>query len=255
MTDKIIGLVVICTGHYDVFLQPLIDSADKYFMGGHEVDFYLFSDKDYPLDMPEGIALHQMSVPMLPFPFPTLYRYKWMTQYADRLTAKNLFYIDVDMLFVDKVGEEILPQADELVTVYSPGFNNEINGGWADTLTPPESTAWLPKELRHGYYAGGFQGGSRDAYLMAASVLDKNIDIDLETAQRIGFTQNSGVMAQYHDESHWNHYLKYHPFRVLNNEYCMVESMKLRKTWEIEHLKPRIISLDKDHEKIRNINN
>ena len=121
MEDKIMGLILVCTGKYDVFLQPLLDSADKYLLPEHCIDIYLFADNDYPLNVSGRMTLRRFEVPRLPFPYPTLYRYKWITQYSNSLTAKNLYYCDVDMLFVNEVGEEIFPDETGLVATRHPG--------------------------------------------------------------------------------------------------------------------------------------
>lgn len=248
MEEKVVGLVIICTGKYDIFVQPLIDSADRYFFKGHDIDIYLFSDREILVNMPDRFTCKRFDVPHMPFPFPTLYRYKWMTQYADQMTAKNIYYTDVDMLFVGDVGEEILPDERGLVAIRHPGF---FRGGWGDNDTHFLSTAYLNPDQRHDYYCGGFQGGSREAYLEAAKVMDQNIDIDLETARNMGWERNGGVLAKWHDESFWNHYLKSHPFKELPPEYCMVEELELRSKWGIQNLKPRLVAVKKDHAKLR----
>jgi histo-blood group ABO system transferase len=246
--QKMIGLIVICTGKYDIFLQPLIDSADKWFFKGHKFDIYLLSDKDYEVEVPQRIILSRYFVPHLPFPLPTLLRYKWISQYKDNLTAHNLFYLDVDMLFVNEVGIEILPDEAGLVATHHPGF---FHGGWGDNGTHPLSTAYLKPEMRKSYFAGGFQGGRRKNYLEAAQSMTENIDTDFDTAKTYDISDNNGVLAKWHDESHWNKYLKYHPSKKLIPSYCMVEEVELRKKWKIDNLTPRILALKKNHKEIR----
>lgn len=245
---KIVGLVAICTGKYDVFIQPLIDSADKWFFKNESFDFYLLSDRDYTVTIPERINYKRMFVPHLPFPLPTLLRYKWINQYKDELTAQNLFYIDIDMLFVNEVGREILPDKSGLTATCHPGY---FRGGWGDNETHPMSTAYLRPTMRKNYYAGGFQGGEREVFLNAVQLMAENIDIDFDTAKACDITANNGVLAKWADESHWNKYLKYHQFKELNPEYCMVEEIELRVKWGINTLTPRILALKKNHKEIR----
>jgi histo-blood group ABO system transferase len=248
MEEQKVGLIIICTGKYDVFLQPLIDSADKWFFKEQRFDVYLLSDNDYKVKVPQRINFSRFFVPHLPFPLPTLLRYKWMNQYKDKLTAQNLFYLDVDMLFVNEVGEEILTDESGLTATRHPGF---FHGGWGDNGTHPMSTAYLKPELRKDYYAGGFQGGKGEVFLNAVQLMAENIEIDLDTAKMYGIIQNNGVLAKWHDESHWNKYLKYHPYKELTPEYCMVEEVELREKWKIDNLTPRLIALKKDHAKFR----
>ena len=237
--QNVVGLIIICTGKYDIFLQPLVDSMEKWFFVGSKFDIYLFSDKDYPVSLTNRMTLYRNAVPHLPFPYPTLFRYKWISKYADVFQSDNLFYLDVDMLFVNEVGSEILPSNNELVVTRHPGF---FHGGWGDRDTSPRSTAYLDPVLWKDYFAGGFQGGTRDAFLKASETMDYNIDIDFDNE----------VMAKWHDESHWNHYIKFYPsIKILSPEYCMVEEMGLRKKWRIDDLTPRLIALKKDHKKLR----
>lgn len=245
-----VGLIIISTGKYDIFIQPLIESADKFFFRGESFDIYLLSDKEYLNDIPERITLTRFSVPHMKFPFPTLFRYKWITEYAQSMTSENLYYLDVDMLFVDEVGSEILPDGTGLVATRHPGFH--VSNGWGDNATHNLSTAYLKPSLRHSYYAGGFQGGSREEFLTASQMMSECIGIDLDTAEHMGYTQNNGVLAKWADESHWNWHCKmFPPSKILTPSYCMVEEIELRKKWGIDNLTPRIIALKKDHAKLR----
>lgn len=246
--QNLVGLIIISTGKYDIFLQPLLNSADKWFFPGRPIDIYHLSDKEVVLDVPSRMTYKRFFVPHLKFPYPTLFRYKWIHKYREELTSDNLFYIDADMLFENPVGPEILPDSSGLVAVRHPGF---FRGGWGDNGTHPMSTAYLNPALRKEYYAGGFQGGERMAFLKAVQTLSENIDIDLDTAENLSYQLNNGILAKWNDESHWNHYLKYHPFKALTPEYCMVEQIPLREKWGINQLTPRIIALEKNHEEIR----
>jgi len=244
-----VGLIIICTGNYHQFLQPLITSADKYFFKEEFYDIYLFTDNtDLVIDSTRG-CLIATEIPHLPFPYPTLYRYKWMTENRDVFMADNLYYIDVDMLFENTVGEEILPNESGLVAVRHPGYH--ISKGWGSRKTHSRSMAYLNPTHWHDYYCGGFQGGTRSEYLYAADVMRIRITTDETTAAMIGYTHNNSILAEYHDETHWNYHLKHHGFKELTPEYCMVEQMELRKKWGIDNLTPRIIALQKDHKKLR----
>lgn len=234
--EKIIGFVIIATGKYDRFVKPLLDSMFKYCFEGYKIDIYLLTDRAYNGKYDNKIEIKRMFVPHMYFPFPTLYRYKWITEYADAMTADNIFYIDVDMLFVDHVGEEIL--GGGLVATRHPGY---YNGGWGDNETTPHSRAFIPHSLRGNYYAGGFQGGEREAYLRAAKTMSEWIEED----------ENNGVMARWHDESQWNKYLSLTDKKELSPAYCMVEQKSLREKWGIADIEPRIIALEKNHKEVR----
>jgi hypothetical protein len=240
MEDKI-GLILISTGKYDQFVQPLITSASKYFFPGQLFSVYLFTDKP-DMDITnkrENMFFYE--IPSYEFPWATLLRYEIITRFKEEFHSKYLFYIDVDMLFVDIVREEIL--CDGLTAILHPGY---WNGGWGSRKTRSESLAYLDPSLWHNYCCGGFQGGKREDYLEAASIMAEKIHIDLDTARDMGYEQHNGILAEWHDESFWNHYLKYYTgsLLILPPSYCYPESWRLP-------FEKKILALDKNHKEIR----
>lgn len=225
-----IGLLLIATGKYDVFLQPLIDSVDKYFFRGDQVTIYLFTDKNPTLIFSDRINLVIIPTEHKPFPYATLYRYKYFTQSADKMEAEYLFYCDVDMLFVDEVGREIL---GNIVCTEHPGF---YKGGWGSPNCHKMSMAYLGVEMRNKYVCGGFQGGERLSYLAACETL----------ASRIQTDEDQGIMAEWHDETHWNWFIAMRAknIKMLNPSYCYPER------WTLPFPK-KLLALDKNHKEIR----
>lgn len=226
-----IGLLLIATGKYDVFVQPLIDSVDKYFFRNDHIVIYLFTDKpDIKLIHYNRIHLVILPIEHKSFPYSTLYRYKYFTQYADRIDTEYLFYSDVDMRFVGEVGREILPEKVSIVATIHPGFYKG-GGSWC---TDENSNAFTPPEGRRKYYAGGFNGGKTEGFLSMAKILSELIDED----------EKKGVMAEWHDESFFNMWLWIHKCKELSPSYCYPESWKLP-------FPKRLLALDKDHKAIR----
>jgi len=226
-----IGLLLVSTFKYDIFLQPIIDSLDRYFFRHHNVTIYLFTDKnDLKLVHSDRINIITIPIEHKPFPYATLYRYKYFTEASHLITTDHVFYSDVDMKFVGAVDREIL---GDIVSVKHPGF---YKGGWGSGACDIKSLAYLPPEDRGVYMAGGFQGGSRDKYIEACSIL----------SQRISEDEKNGVMAEWHDETHWNWFVKKiaKDIKVLDCGYCYPES------WQIPYVK-RILALDKDHKALR----
>lgn len=236
-TCKKIGILLIATNKYKQFVNPLITALDKYFLPNHQLSVFLFTDEmHYKFNASERISILITQIPPYKFPFATLYRYKI---FADNSNLFNLcdylFYMDVDMDIVAPVGDEILAP---LTAVRHPGFYNG-GGSWGND---PKSTAYTKPENRKHYYAGGFQGGSKNYYLSVVCLL----------ADRIAADEENEIMAQWHDETHWNWYLANNPvFKELSPEYCMVEQQHLRQDWGIDHLEPKIIALAKDHAELR----
>jgi histo-blood group ABO system transferase len=164
-----------------------------------------------------------------PWPFMTLYRYKIFTQNSDFLKDMDyLYYCDADMLFVGDFGDEIL---GELVATQHPGFYGRRG-------TPehrPQSLAYVGPNEKMQYFAGGFNGGSKNGFLKMAKEIDKNIDIDF----------NNGVVAIWHDESHMNRYfINNQPSVILSPSYCYGELMNIP-------FEKKLLSLDKNNVEIR----
>ena len=231
-----VGLLVICLGKYDVFLQPLAESADKFFMPNANVTIFCFTDKE----IPECFGrIKIVRVKLNPeaykpfFPYATLKRYHMF--YENRALLLNmdyLFYSDVDMRFVSIVADEILPDSSSngLVGTQHPGFVGRR--GTYDINR--KSTAFVSPNEGLVYYAGGFNGGSSEEFLSMAQAIQKNVDIDAF----------NGVMALWHDESHMNRYFIDHPPKTLSPSYCYPESMNLP-------FEKKLLALDKNHKEIR----
>lgn len=224
-----IALCIIATNAYIDFVSPLLWSADKYFLIGHEVEYHVFSNKGVNKYAKNHVITH--GVKHEPWPAMTLKRYHIYTS-VDLSGYDYVFHIDADMLFVAPVGDEIL---GELVGVIHPGFYRG-GGSWE---TRKESEAYVAPAFRSQYIAGGFQGGSR--YYPNMTRIRDMVDIDL----------GNGITAVWNDESYWNAVKNkaYGLFTILPPSYCMVEEPEKRKAWGIDHFQPKIIALAKDHSK------
>ncbi len=226
-----IGFLVVATGKYSQFIPPLIKSARKHFCQGHEVTYFIFTDGAIPPEK-DQVVLHHTK---MGWPFDTMLRYQAYVAHWDQLSSQDyLFACDADMLFVDNVGDEIL---GELVATMHPGFYNgspfpRIRGSYD---TNPLSTACVRNHEGAYYFAGGFYGGRASAVLEMAETNLKHIYQDLA----------HGVIALWHDESHWNRYCIDHPPTViLSPSYCYPEN------WNLPCSR-KLLALDKDHAAIR----
>ncbi len=238
MEKKQVGLLLIATNKYKQFVQPLIDGIDENFLKEHKINVFLFTDEITKYTS-KRVNVIQVQIPPYKFPQATLYRYKIFDEHKDLLKSMDqLFYLDVDMAIVSEVGEEILGEG--LTATVHPGF---YNGGWGSPNVDSNSKAFVGLSFRKKYHAGGFQGGETKSYLQAVKELSNNIKED----------ELSGIIAEWHDESHWNKYLmlRTEDFISLNPSYCMVEDVVRRKLWGIDHLEPKILALNKNHAEIR----
>jgi len=226
-----IGLVVIATGKYTQFIPPLFKSVQKHFMKGHEVKIFVFTDGK----IPENDVVKRVEQEHLGWPGATLKRYHIFDKNKEILSKMDyLFYCDADMKFVGDVGEEILPEKESngLVGTQHPGFYSSGKRGTYETR--PESTAYVSPEEGSIYYAGGFNGGTSEAFLNMSKIIKERVDKDLE----------KDIIAVWHDESQMNRYFIDNPPKTITPSYCYPES------WSIPFEK-KLLALDKNHSEIR----
>lgn len=216
-----IAVVCIClNSNYWEYLSPMLESARKFLLKGHDIDFICWTD------MPSETKIDAKIIPTEPFqwPLPTLHRYHLFLKEEELLSQYDfIFYVDADMKFVSRVGDEIL---GDLVGAVHPMYYIKQN------LIPPyepneKSTAFIPrtgrvvekgkKRFEPLYFAGGLQGGRSDVFIKAMKVMRERIDED--------FTKNNYV-AIWNDESHWNRYcFENPPTVVLNPSYVYPDSL------------------------------
>lgn len=225
-----IALCILATNKYIDFVQPLIDSADKYFLIDHHVEYLIWTDQPNRITSEAGRPIRMKWLAHERWPMITLKRYETMRQ-TDLNWYDGVYYIDADMLFVDYVGREIL---EPLVAVQHPGYYRG-GGAWENNNL---SAAYVPKMLRKHYVAGGFQGGLK--YATTVGILAKMIE-------------GEKIIPAFHDESYWNRYYAYNMdfFTLLDPSYCMVEELYKRRLWGIESLHAKIIALQKNHKEVR----
>jgi histo-blood group ABO system transferase len=220
-----IAIPIIATGTYIRFVPELIKGINKFFLPNHQKKIFVFTD--FKGDIKDAEKVYQEQKP---WPFPTLYRYHIIYNHLKDKSFDYVYYIDADFLIVDYVGDEILGR---LVAVRHPGFFNkskdrfELSGKFL-------SKGYInPNEIEY-YYAGGFNGGSE--YLTMAKTIIEWTDID----QKYGFTQ------PHHDENYLNRHCVLHkPDVILSPEYCMPQTMRERKAYGIDYMKPKMIAITK----------
>lgn len=198
-----IGLCFIATGKYSVYLPPIVEQAQRLFLADHDLTIFTFGDKDHGF---QGNVIHA-HLDHIDWPFPTLYRYHFMLGQPRLRDMDYVYYLDVDMEIMRPVGDEIL---GDLVATIHPGYCEAPRSHF--TYEPRKrSRAYIPPDQGIRYYAGAFQGGKAPIYLEAMREMASRIDEDME----------NHIVAQWHDESHWNRYCIDHPPTVeLPHEYC-----------------------------------
>ena len=102
-----VGLLIIATNKYIQFLQPLIESADSYFLPNQDITYFVFTNQN--IDIKSNRNIVKIDVEHKDWPWMTLGRYKIFSDNSNILSKMDyIFYSDVDMRFVFEVGDEIL---------------------------------------------------------------------------------------------------------------------------------------------------
>jgi histo-blood group ABO system transferase len=220
-----VGLLIMATGRYIEFVDPLIHSANNHFCTNHNVTYFVFTDQPFK-EQKNVVYIYQ---DRLGWPFDTMMRYHSYYDARDLFIDQDyLFACDADMLFVGMVGDEILSK--QTATIH-PGFVDQ-RGSYE---TNPLSNAYIAPDEGEYYFAGGFYGGSREEFL---HITETNID-------KINDDLDRGVIAIWHDESHWNRYcIDNKPTTILSPSYCYPES------WNLPYEK-KLLALDKEHAAFR----
>lgn len=224
---KKIGLVIIATNKYIQFLQPLIESADEYFLKNQDVTYFVFTNKD--IDIKSNRNIVKVDVEHREWPWMTLGRYKIFSDNSEELSKMDyLYYCDVDMRFLGEVGDEVL---DDRVATQHPGYY----GKRGTPETNIKSLAFINQNEPMQYFAGGFNGGTSEEYLKMSKTISENIDIDY----------SNGIIAIWHDESHMNRYfVDNKPTKILSPSYCYSEHTEIP-------FEKKLLALWKNHSEIR----
>src|SRR3990167_2599601 len=286
---KVAFCCICLNGYYWEFIKPMIQGAKQFFLPGHDIDFFLWSDipsnfepssldkaieklqtiKDdrknaYSDGVNDGLlkgleVLQKESRKMYgatifpteaqPWPLPTLMRYHLFLQQEEILKDYDyIFYCDVDMKFVNVVGDEILGIG--LTAALHPGYATDKKL-WPPYEPNKDSHSFIQRpgmviqdegkpRFMPMYFAGGLQGGKSDKFISAMKAMKNLIDKDMA----IGYT------PIWNDETAWNKYLEKTPLDtiVLPPSYIyhdsLIEEYYVPKVWGVRY-PPKLITLTK----------
>jgi len=221
-TPRSVGLCIMATGKYVEFVEPLINSAERYFLPGHKHTYFVFTD--HIDQLPQNPHITPIFQARMGWPYDSMMRTATYAKNKEQFKDCDYLYAcDADMVFVDYIGDEIL---GNLVGTLHPGFT--FRRGTYEQR--PESQACVtPTEGKH-YFAGGFYGGTQEEFINLIESLTSNIQKDLD----------QGIVARWHDESHLNRFfIDHEPSTILDTSYCYPEG------WSLE-THPRLIALTKN---------
>ncbi|XP_066453571.1 histo-blood group ABO system transferase 2-like isoform X1 [Eleutherodactylus coqui] len=208
-----IGLFVFAVKKYIRFLLPLLESAERYFMIGHNVTYYVFTDKVKEVVKPKMADGHTLQLHDVVaderWQDVSMRRMEILTVFTKEHMANEIDYLvcaDVDMVFNDHVGVEIL---GDLVATIHPVFFLSEKGAFPYERRPI-STAYIPHGHGDFYYMAALYGGKVDEIYKLSMACRKGIVED----------KKKNIEAVWQEESHLNRYLVYNkPTKVLSPEY------------------------------------
>ncbi|NXB98615.1 BGAT transferase, partial [Orthonyx spaldingii] len=200
---------------YIQFIEGFMRSANKYFLAGHQVNFYLFTDN------PEKVSHLQMAPENHLFVIPVQNHSSWQDISTSRMDIISsyihsqfqyevdyLYSMDIDVQLLAHVGVEII---DALVgTISSWQFTPHHENKAHEAEQSPETQAAIPEGQWDFHYTASFYGGSVSEVYKLTRACFKGVMEDRE----------NGIEARWRDESHLNKYLLQHkPTRLLSPEY------------------------------------
>ncbi|KAB0348766.1 hypothetical protein FD754_013623, partial [Muntiacus muntjak] len=196
-----IGLTVFVVKKKYIFhLKLFLEMAEMYFMVGHRVNYYIFTDRpDYVPRIPlqKGLQMVIFKVQRYArWQKISIHCMEVISNFIEQRFHQEVDYLvcaNVDMKFSDDVGVEII---SSLFSTLHPGFYG-LTRKYFEYEHQPQSQAHIPEDKGEFYYIGGYH---------EAMMVDQ--------ANHIEATQN--------DESHLNKYLLYHkPTKILSPEYML----------------------------------
>ena len=246
-----INLLIVATSKYTQFLPQLLESADKYFLKGHQVTYNVFTDKPNEVSemFPDKFQdVHSGETPNLkihkiehkPWPHATLKRFHFFRANMGRMGWADYFvYIDADARFCAPIDDEIL---GERVATQHCGY---VDGLGLPFENNPKSTAFVPAQERRQYFGGGVWAFANEEFWEMVFQLTQAIDKDEE----------NGIVAQWADESHINRYFVDNPPTVvLSPSYHWPENTpNVHQKWKEMNLsfECKILLLKKDHKQFQ----
>lgn len=234
-----VGVLIICTGRYNIFFEDLYKSCEDLFLKNHKKTYYVFTDGEL-IKRDNVVIFHQ---DFLGWPYDTMKRFHMFNNYKEQLKKEDyLFFLNANMLIVSNVNEDIIPsdKTSHLMGVLHPGFFDRPKHHHIFERNP-KSQFYVPHGQGDFYYQGCFNGGRTLEFLEMSEILEKKIDIDLE----------NNIIPIWHDESALNWYYLNKNVLGVHPKYAYPES------WNLPFEKI-IIQRDKNHyggyDYLRNIN-
>lgn len=222
-----VAVLYICTGKYNRFFADFYNSAKKYFLHDvAKVEYFVFTDNSQLIEADDVHIIHKESKG---YPFDSLFRFDMFLSIEQELKAFDYaFFFNANMVFVDEIGLDFLPEKEGFAAVIHPGYYKKPCCRYPYERRKA-STAYIPPyQGNYHYYMGSLNGGKVADYMAFAHTCASNTHKDYD----------NGIIAEVIDESHLNWYVRQHPCKGLHPSYAYPEDAKLP-------FKPKIIIKEK----------
>lgn len=197
-----IAILYICTGKYDIFWPGFYSSCERFFCKDADKHYFVFTESKQIISQDNVNKIYQDN---LGWPFNTLYRYHIFLRIQEQLANfDKVVFFNGNCLFEAQItSDEFFGKGKKLVAGIHPGFFNKA----VEDYTFEKRNASLAYiERGNLYVAGGINGGDAQDFIDVCKLISANIDLDLK----------AGIVAIWHDESHWNAYI--------NNNWQLLQS-------------------------------
>jgi len=204
------SLHLIATNNYIVFLDDMLQSADKHFFPTTQRHIIIYTNMQPPtkyVGMYPTIVFHFIYIQHEPWPFITLKRFHIFSKCS--LDLDYSFYCDVDAVFMKTLDNDFLK--DTIYGTIHPGFKGAKGSVCSDT----SSTSCIPVGANDTYFCGGFFGGDHGRFMRLSDELRDRVQIDI----------NNRIVAAWHDESHLNWYFWKHKPDILAFPFAVAEGV------------------------------
>jgi hypothetical protein len=218
MKKPTIAILYICTGKYILFWKNFYESAEKHLLHNYEKHYFVFTDNS-EIFMGHLPNIHIQYQQALPWPYPTLYRFKFFKSIQEQLKQFDFtyFFNANCRIFQDIDAVNFLPMDNEhLVVTQHPGF-------WDAPLHKftyeynPLSMAYIQPGQGEIYVSGGLNGGETSNYLTFIETCFQYTQTDIE----------KGIIALWHDESYLNKYIIGKKIKILHPGFFYPEGKEL----------------------------
>lgn len=206
---KSVGILYVAIGKYTIFLDKFYESCEKNLFPGVQKTYYVFTDAKRLVLSEEKENVIRLPIKNFDWPGNTLFRYHMFLNYWDFIKNHDfLLFLNANTEIVDKINtEELFPFGNKkYVVAEHPYYYRETNLFKLPYEKRIESNAYVGDfNLSYKYVGGGFIGARPIDFKFISEKISSLIDEDLK----------NGIIAQWHDESHFNKFVKENELEVL----------------------------------------